>query len=408
MNQTASRLSPTVAVILMLALLTGLGQFASNVYLPALPAVSQSLAADMTQVQWTLAIFLAALAISQLLFGPLSDRFGRRLPLLSGLVLYVLASAGAALAQDITTLMVARVLQGLGAGAALVVARAMTRDSFEGADLARISALIMIVFGMVPGLSPLLGGVLTDLSGWPSVFWMCGLLGVVAIAGSLRLPETNQAPLATLAARQVVADYRGVLAIGPFRRFAIPAALVIGSLSAFFAGSPAVLIDHLGISATEFGFYPPIAILGFFIGGMLARRFAGGRSPWQLASAGLLIMLAGTGVMVLPLLFGFVHKYQIAGAMVVHVSGLGLAMPTLMAAALSSISRNVGVASAVLGFSQMAIGALSTVLVSLLQPLLPVLAFPLVMLLFTGAAVVTLGRAPASAAVNVGEAGHVR
>jgi len=408
MNQTASRLSPTVAVILMLALLTGLGQFASNVYLPALPAVSQTLAADMTQVQWTLAIFLAALAISQLLFGPLSDRFGRRLPLLSGLVLYVLASAGAALAQDITTLMVARVLQGLGAGAALVVARAMTRDSFEGADLARISALIMIVFGMVPGLSPLLGGVLTDLSGWPSVFWMCGLLGVVAIAGSLRLPETNQAPLATLSARQVMADYRGVLAIAPFRRFAIPAALVIGSLSAFFAGSPAVLIDQLGISATEFGFYPPIAILGFFIGGMLARRFAGGRSPWQLASAGLLIMLAGTGVMVLPLLFGFVHKYQIAGAMVVHVSGLGLAMPTLMAAALSSISRNAGVASAVLGFSQMAVGALSTVLVSLLQPLLPVLAFPLVMLLFTGAAVVALGRAPARAAVNVGEAGHVR
>ncbi len=383
-------LTPTAAVIVLLAALTGLGQFAGNVYLPALPSVGEDLAIGMPQVQWTMAIFLIAFAFSQLAYGPLSDRYGRIRPLMLGLGLFLIGSIGAAMASTLDMLLLARLIQGLGAGAGVVIARAIVRDTFDGAELARIMTLIAMIFALVPGFSPLAGGLITATVGWAGVFWLCAALGAAAMAGALRLPETNRRPLTRMTVGIAAAGFREVARNRPYLAFALPAALVIGSLSAFFAGAPAVMIDGLGISPLEFGVYPPIAIAGFIIGGSIARRLAGRWPPLRIAGLGLWVMSAGAALMLLPVAGGFVHEWHISLAMVVHVSGLGLLMPTAVAAALSAVPGLAGTASAFLGFLQMAAGAFATVLVSLLQPYWPASAFPSVMAVCTGLAGIAL------------------
>ena len=395
-------LIPTASVVVLLAALTGLGQFAGNVYLPALPSVASDLMIGMPQVQWTMAIFLIAFAVSQLVYGPLSDRYGRIRPLVIGLGLFLVGSIAAALAGSLGTLLLARLIQGLGAGAGVTIARAIVRDTYEGVELARIMTLIAMIFALVPGFSPLIGGVLTGTAGWASVFWLCALLTVAVMAATLRLPETNTQPLAQMSVRVAAAGFREVTANRAYLAFAVPAGLVIGSLSAFFAGSPAVMIDMLGLGPIEYGIYPPIAIAGFFIGGTAARRLAGRVPPMRIAGLGLWIMLAGSGAMILPVTFGVVHEWHISAAMVIHVSGLGLLMPTAVAAALSAVPALAGTASAFLGFLQMAIGAAATLLVSVLQPTWPALAFPAVMVICTGLAglSLTFGRTWIAAPTN--------
>jgi DHA1 family bicyclomycin/chloramphenicol resistance-like MFS transporter len=381
----ARPLEARYGVIFLLTAMTALGQFASNVYLPALPAVAADFSAPMSQVQWTLAVFLVVFALGQLVYGPLSDRFGRLAPLKLGLIVYLAGSIGAALAPTLAVLLACRAVQAAGGAAGIVIARAMVRDSFAGQALARVMALISIVFGLVPGLSPLVGGIATDVLDWRATFWLTAVLGVGVLAGTLHLAETNRRPEPSLDFRAILVGYRGVLVNRPFMVFALPAALIVGSLSAFFAGSPTLLIERIGISPTEYGFYPPFAVSGFMIGGAMARRMAGRTSPAGIVRLGLAIMLLGALLLAVPAMIGAFGKYQVAVAMVVHVSGLGLVMPTAIAAALSAVREQIGTASAVLGFLQMTCAALATFAVSLAQPLYPVAAFPVVMIVFTAA-----------------------
>jgi len=394
MNETTPSASPLIVlgarplearsgVIVLLTAMTALGQFASNVYLPALPAVAADFSAPMNQVQWTLALFLVVFALGQLVYGPLSDRFGRLAPLKLGLLVYLAGSIGAAVAPNLAVLLACRAVQAAGGAAGVVMARAMVRDSFAGPALARVMALISIVFGLVPGLSPLVGGIATDLLDWRATFWLTAVLGLAVFIGAIQLAETNLRLEPSLDVRAILTAYRGVLINRVFMAFALAAALIVGSLSAFFAGSPSLLIEQIGISPTEYGFYPPFAVSGFMIGGAMARRMAGRTSPAGLVCIGLAIMLLGALLLAVPAMIGTFGKYQIAAAMVVHVSGLGLVMPTAVAAALSAIRDQIGSASAVLGFLQIASAAAATFAVSLAQPHYPIAAFPVVMIVFT-------------------------
>jgi MFS transporter, DHA1 family, multidrug resistance protein len=394
MNETAHSASTPIVlgsrplearsgVIVLLTAMTALGQFASNVYLPALPAVAADFSAPMNQVQWTLALFLVVFALGQLVYGPLSDRFGRLAPLKLGLLVYLAGSIGAALAPSLAALLACRAVQAAGGAAGVVVARAMVRDSFAGPALARVMALISIVFGLVPGLSPLVGGIATDVLDWRATFWLTAVLGVAVLIGTIQLAETNLRPEPLLNLRAILSAYRGVLVNRPFMAFALSAALIVGSLSAFFAGSPSLLIERIGISPTEYGFYPPFAVSGFMIGGAMARRMAGRTSPADIVRIGLSVMLLGALLLAVPAMIGAFGKYQVAAAMVVHISGLGLVMPTAVAAALSTIRDQIGSASAVLGFLQIASAAAGAFAVSLAQPHYPIAAFPVVMMVFT-------------------------
>jgi DHA1 family bicyclomycin/chloramphenicol resistance-like MFS transporter len=380
-------LTADAATIALLTALSALGQFASNVYTPALPAVANGLGAPIGAVQLTLAIFLAGFALAQLVYGPVSDRFGRRPVLFAGLGLFALGTLGCALAPDVATLLASRLLQAVGAAAGIVIARAMIRDSFDGVELARVMALVTMAFALVPGLTPLLGGIVQDLAGWRWGFWLTLAVGLLLSAlAARRLPETNRRPLAKLDAAAVASGYAATLGDRVFRRYALTVALVFASMSAFFAGSPDLFIARLGVSPTEYGLYPPLAVSGFLVGGAVTRRLSGRVPAERLALVGVAVMAASAAAMAAVLAGVLVHKHVVNAAMVVHVTGLGILMPTAMAAALARFPERAGTAAATIGCLQMAGGALGTVAVSRLQETLPVLAFPSVMAAATLAA----------------------
>lgn len=393
-RRPAAPLPGTAATVAVLTALAALGQFASNVYTPSLPAVARHFGVAAGEAQLTLAVFLASFAVSQLLFGPVSDRFGRRPVLFAGLAVFLAGTAACALATGFGVLLAGRVVQAAGAAATIVMSRAMTRDSFEGAALMRVLATISIAFALVPGLTPLLGGVLEQLGGWRAAFVATFLLGLGALAAAARLPETNARPVPLLDLASAAAAYRQVLGDPVFRTYSLAAAGVMASMSAFFAGSPALFMDRLGVSPIEYGLYPPLAVTGFVLGGLVTRRLAGKVPPGRIAATGLALLAAGAALMLGLPLASLLSPYGLTGAMVVHVTGLGVFLPTAVGAALGRFPRMAGSAAAMQGFLQMGGGALGAVAVSLLQGVLPVLAFPVTMVIAIGAAVAAfaLGR----------------
>ena len=195
-----------------------------------------------------------ALGLSDFIYGPLSDRYGRRVPLVGGLILFIVGCALAAVADSVALLLAARAIQGIGAAAGSVLAIAIARDLFNGAALARVLSFITIILAVVPGGgSPLIGGVLTDLLGWQSIFWATLLLGAAILIGTIRFPETRQRPAMDVPISTAFSGLAAVYGNRGYRGYAIVSGLALGALYAFFAGSPEVLIAHFGLSPTAFG-----------------------------------------------------------------------------------------------------------------------------------------------------------
>jgi len=374
-------LRPGLGSILLLAALAAVGQFASNVYTPSLPFVASDLGIDAALVQSTFGIFLLTFAAMQLVYGPLADRFGRRPVLFAAFALFLSGTIACAVADSLTALLAARAIQAAGAAGALIVSRAATRDSFEGVALHKAMATVTIAFALVPGLAPLLGGVTQELAGWRATFWLTlGVGALTAAVAFLRLPETNRSTGITLAPGAILAGYRAVLRDRIATTYALSAGLVFAAMSAFFAASPALFIGHLGVGAAEYGLYPPIAVTGFIIGGIVTRRLAGKVPARQIAATGLGIMALALTLMLLLPAAGMVHKHLFNATMVLNVTGLGVFLPTAISQVLTRFPERAGTASAMQGFIQMFGGGLGVFVVSALQAALPILAMPVVML----------------------------
>ncbi len=374
-------LRPGLGGIALLAALAAVGQFASNVYTPSLPFVAADLGIDAAQAQSTFGVFLLTFAAMQLVYGPLADRFGRRPVLFAALALFLAGTIACAVAGSLTELLAARAVQAAGAAGALIVSRAATRDSFEGVALHKAMAAITIVFAVVPGLAPLLGGVTQELAGWRATFWLTLVIGALTAAiAFLRLPETNRPTGIKLAPGAILSGYGAVLSNRIAMTYSVSVGLVFAAMSAFFAASPALFIGHLGVGAAEYGLYPPIAVTGFIIGGIVTRRLAGKVSPQRIAANGLGIMaLALTFMLLLPAA-GMVHKHLFNATMVLNVTGLGVFLPTAISQVLARFPERAGTASAMQGFIQMSGGGVGVFVVSALQPALPIIAMPVVML----------------------------
>jgi len=379
-SDSTAPLRPGLALVLLLAVLASLGQFATSIYTPSIPDLTRTFTTSMALVQLTLTVFLAAFATSQLFFGPLADRYGRRVVLFGGIVLFIAGSIGCALATSIDALLGWRVLQAVGAGASTVSGRAVVRDCFDGAELARVMAVISIAFAVVPGLTPLLGGFLHDTFGWSATFWTSALLAVAALAAALAvLPETNRQPTASLAFGNALAGYAQVLRSPSFVSYAGAGACTLGGIFAFLAGSPAVFIDRLGVSATGYGLYPPIAISGFIVGGLFARRAAGRIAAARLAALSLAILSLGAGAMLAFALADWFTILTINLSVITFSTGMGILMPVCMAESLRPFPERAGTAAAMAGFLQMSGAALGTILVGLYDVPLGQAAFPAAM-----------------------------
>lgn len=370
MSAAASRLTVSVGAIALLTVMSALGQFATTVYLPSLPAMAVALNASPAAMQQTLTAFLIAFGLGQLLVGPLSDRFGRRRVLFAGLAVFLAGTVQCALAGDVAVLLAGRALQALGASASVVTARAAVRDSFEGAEMARVMGFISIVFGIVPGFAPLIGGLLQESFGWTAAFWAMAVFALGVLAASwLALPETNARPLPALRLGNFVGGYGPMLSSWHFMGHALLAGAVFGALFSFLSGSPGLYIEHLGVSPAEYGIYPPITIFGSMLGGVVTGRMAGRWSVSTLLIIGLAFAVLGSGAMLAMSLGGWMTPVSVTAAVFVFVVSFGFCMPTTMSAAMAGFGHRAGSAAALIGFIQMAGSAAGPVCVGLLSGL---------------------------------------
>lgn len=352
------------AVIVLLTALVGFGPMSTDLYLPALPAMQTALATDVATIQLTLSVFLVGFAVSQLIYGPLSDRFGRRPLLIAGVALYTVASVGCAVATSVETLVAWRFLQAVGACCGPVLGRAVVRDLFEREAAARVMSYMAMAMALAPAIGPIIGGVLTEQFGWRSTLWTLVGFGAVILACLIPLlPETNRHkdPTATRPGR-LLANWRTCLADRGFTTYTLIVAFSYCGIFTFISGSSFVFVTGLGLSPMAFGICFGAVVIGYMIGsflsGSLTRRVGLDRmirigtavqilGGWTLLALAL-IPPAGVGPQVLAIVL----------PVFVFMVGAGLTLPNAMAAAVSRFPRMAGLASSLLGFVQMGIAAL--------------------------------------------------
>lgn len=355
----------TLALTALLGLLTALGPLSTDMYLPSLPAIGLALAADTAAVQLTLSVFLLGFAAGQVVYGPLSDRFGRRPPLLAGLALFVAASVLCALAPTIALLTAARFLQALGAAGPIVLARAVVRDLYEGPAAARELSRMGTIMGFVPAAAPILGGFLQRFLGWQANFAVAtviGLLGILVVAG--KLPETlANAGHGRLSVAGIFAGYAALARHRGFLAWLALMSLTYGGLFAYISGSSFVLqgVYHLGEVA--FGVAFAIGVGGYIAGTLIAQVLVPRLGLERTVAFGVIALATGGLAMLVLVLFGPGHPAEIVGPMTLYLAGVGLVMPQAMAGALAPFPQRAGTASSMAGFVQMLTGAIIGMLV---------------------------------------------
>lgn len=351
--------------IVILGALTAFSPLSIDMYLPAFPAIEADFGVGASAVQATLATFFIGLAFGQALYGPIADRYGRRIPLVAGITVYVLASLAAAAAPSIEALTLARLAQALGGCAGVVIARAMVRDLFHEREAAQVFSHLMLVMGVAPILAPVLGAYVLELAEWPAIFWVLGAFGIICIlAVWLGLPETL--PAERRSRDGIGGALRGYLELcldRPFMGIAFCSAFASGSLFAYITASPFVFISLHGVSTTTFailfGGNAFGLILSSQINARLLRRY-GARQI--LRAAGMANAIVGLALAVVILLApGWFTGLVVL--LFLFIGSLGFVFPNSVATAMARTRTRVGGASALIGMLQFLMGALSSAIV---------------------------------------------
>jgi len=348
-----AKTSSTFAEIAVLAALAATGTLATNILLPSLPQMAASLNVTSAAVTSAITVFLAVFALGQLVVGPVSDRYGRRWPVLIGFAVFLAGSLWCGLATDLPGLLLGRVIQAAGACATSVLSRAIARDLFSGAALARAMALIMIATAAAPGFSPLLGGALEHFFGWRSEFaFVAVFAAIAATAYGTVLGETHRSTRIPLNPAAIAKTYFGLVVD---RRFLVPAAtvsLIMGGLFAMFSAAPRILIEGLRFTPIQLGLFFAGTVMIVFAAGMLATRLAPRFGLDRSIAGGLLAAAIGSAAILLVSIFNASFLPFLA-AMSVFLLGMGIVNPLGTAQALSPFGEKAGAASALLGFWQM-------------------------------------------------------
>ncbi|HEX9452490.1 MAG TPA: Bcr/CflA family multidrug efflux MFS transporter [Burkholderiales bacterium] len=346
---------------LILSALVAFAPMSIDMYLPALPALERYFSTDTASVQHTLASFFAGLAIGQLLYGPIADKYGRKPPLYFGLTLYVIASAACALAPGIGSLIVLRFLQAVSGCAGMVVARAMVRDLYDRQESARVFSILLMVMGIAPIVAPLAGGYLLTWFGWRSIFWVLALFGVAClVAVKWRLPETIPQDQPRIPLSKALGNYAALLADRRYLGYALSGGFGQAGMFAYISGSPFVFIDLYGVPAHYYGW-----LFGLNATGIVAFTQANRRLLLKYDSDRVLDFgnLAGFLICILLLAAAVSNLAGLIGILVplfFVVSLRGLTFPNASAGAMAPFPEKAGSASALLGSVQFAISAVAS------------------------------------------------
>ncbi len=351
---------------LVLSMAVALGPLATDMYLPSFPLLGQVFQVSASIVQWTLSVFMIGLAAVQLFVGPLSDRFGRKKVLISGLLVFSIASFMAGHASSIETLMVARFLQSVGVCTGIVIPRAMVRDLFEREDAARKLSLMGSFMGVAPVIAPVFGGYLTVHYGWDAVFdaqaiYGCFIAVIILffIKESLNLKDHRATQPA-----QIIKNYKTLLTTPVFMGYALTGAFCFAGFFSYISASSYVLIHLLNVPVDKFGYYFGFVVVGFIagtlVGPQITRRF-GLEAALRFGTA---FPLIGGSILMGLTLLDILHPLAIVLPMVIYNLGVGMVMPQSQAAAIHPFPEKAGAAAAMAGCMLLGLAAFSGFLVA--------------------------------------------
>ncbi|MDR6164199.1 multidrug effflux MFS transporter [Pseudomonas fluorescens] len=354
--------------ILILGALSAFGPLAIDFYLPAFPAMAQAFGTDEQHVQLTLAAYFLGLSLGQLAYGPISDRFGRRLPLLSGVALFTLASLACAYAPSLEWLIGARFVQALGGCAGMVISRAVVADKCDAVGSAKVFSQLMLVMGLAPILAPMLGGLLVNTTGWQSIFLvLTGFSAAAGLAVALGLPESMPAHVPRQPLSGALRQYARLVKDSVYLGHALTGGIAIAGMFAYIAGSPFVFIKLYGVPAEHFGWLFGTNAAGFILVAQVNARLLAKRGPaFLLVRAVWVYFLAGLTLLAVSAMRPDA-LWPLLIPLFICIASLGCIIPNASACAMNGQGARAGSASAMLGCLQFSIAAGAAALVGVLH-----------------------------------------
>ena len=356
--RSAARRTPWRLLALLIAM-TGVGSLSLNILVPAIPSMVAKFATEPANVQLTVSLYLLGLAVAQLIFGPLSDRFGRRPVVLAGLALATVASTAAIFAANIASLITARVVQSLGASTGQTIGRAIIRDLYDREQAASMIGLVTSVVVLMPMAAPLIGGILDTLFGWESIFVFTTILSLtVFVWAVIALPETRKGSTAPGERGHFRADLAALASSPRFFGYALCAGLGSAPFFSFLGGAPHVVVSMLGRTSAEYGLWFFVPSVGFMAGNFAVSRLTARFGINALIWWGVVLTIVGCLINVL--VYVAIPGWDMATIFLPQIMigfGNGLLLPTSVAGAVSIRPQVAGTASGMTGFIQMAIGA---------------------------------------------------
>jgi DHA1 family bicyclomycin/chloramphenicol resistance-like MFS transporter len=360
----------------MLIAISAVGPLALNIFMPSMPGLQSEFSVSYGVAQLTLTLYLIGMAVCQLVYGPISDRVGRRPMLLFGMALFVVASVMAALAPSIHVLIAARLLQAVGGAAGIVLARAMVRDVFDRETSASVISYITMAFVVAPMVAPAIGGYIDVHGGWRLGFWvLAGLGGAVLAAAWFHLPETHVNRSATGSGMSLLQGAVRLFALKRFRGYTLVLAFTSSVFFAFLGGAPHIMMDVLGRTPMEYGLWFICVSAGYMAGNFLSGRYTMAVGLDRMIMTGCVITLLGGLMCFAAAVTGLLSPATLFLPMCIAALGNGLTIPNGTAGAISVDQRLTGAAAGWSGFAQMACGAAASQLVGSLQDGWPTTVF---------------------------------
>jgi MFS transporter, DHA1 family, multidrug resistance protein len=353
---------PPIAKPSFIALLIGVAAVSPlgiNMYLPSMPGMARAFGVDYTTIQLTLSLYLAAMAVGQLIVGSLSDRFGRRPVLLTGLLVFVLGSFICLSAQNVGVLIAGRVVQAVGGCAGITLSRAIVRDLYGRNQVASMIGYVTMGMAVAPMMAPTIGGVLDTLYGWRASFAFLMAFGGLALLFAFRsLPETNRNLGAAASTRELWLSYKSLVRSRLFWGYTLAAGFISAVFFSFLAGAPYVMIELMGRSPAEYGFYFAMVPSGYILGNFMTGRFAARVGPNRMILTGTAVALVSVSAMAAAFAAGILHPVALFAPMFFIGVGNGLVLPSGIAGAVSVNPEVAGAAAGLSGSLQIGFGAL--------------------------------------------------
>lgn len=355
-------------MIIILGMLSAIGPFSIDMYLPAFPAIAADLHTTVALVALSLSSFFIGISAGQLLYGPLLDRYGRKKPLYIGLSIYLLASVGCALATSADALIALRFVQAIGGCAGMVASRAMVRDLFPVEENAKIFSMLMLVIGVSPIIAPTLGGYVTAVFGWHYIFIILTIMSALILAAVyFTLPESRKPDLSvSLLPAPIIKGFLSVFKEPQFYTYSFTGAISAAGLYAYISGSPHVFMELYKVTEQQYGWIFAGIALGLItcsqLNSFLLRRF----KSEQIIPVALFCQTLTGIILVLGTVFHLLGLYSTIFIILIFLSCQGFVFPNSSALSMAPFSRNAGSASALMGGIQLAVGAFTSGLVSFL------------------------------------------